>query len=1036
MLFFNLPRQILLLLLVHLTLASGFSHLPRNDESVNDVLQDVVTWDQYSIMVRGERVLFFSGEFHPFRLPSPGLWLDVFQKIKAAGFSGVSFYVNWGLIEGTPGEFRADGVFALEGFFDAATHAGIYLLARPGPYINSEVSGGGYPGWTSRLKGPIRSNATDWLDATSNYINNIGAIISKAQITNGGPIILFQPENEYTICAAALANLNLGSIGDLDELSACLDHYYMADVEAMWREAGITLPFIINDAFPIGNFAPGSGVGAGDIYGFDGYPLNWGVACFDPSNWNRANAIFPTLITNFTIHEQMSASTPFSIVEFQGGTAEPWGGAGPDACASMLNNEFERVLYKTVYSFRTTIFNLYMMFGGTNWGNLGHPLGYTSYDVGAAIDENRQVNREKYSELKLQANFLQVSPAYLTTVPSEGVFGVFTNNSDLVTTQLAATESNGAFYIVRHADWTTQSTAHYTLSVTVGGRNLTLPQMGGSLSLPGRDSKIHVIDYDVGGIELEYSTAEIFTWKKSASKTVLVLYGGAGETHEFAVPSYLGMPVSVEGDGVQYTQISGSVVVQWNVESSRRVVHFGNSLEVHLLWRNEAYQYWVHDLQRPEPIGNFVSASRINDTDASVIVKAGYLLRNATVSGNSLHLWGDFNETTTIEVITAPLTCGATLFFNGQQVNDTRYVNGRLTGSITYFRPEIIMPDFGSMEWKHLDSLPEIRADYDDGAWPILDKASTNNTRALTTPTSLYASDYGFHSGSLIYRGHYKATGNESSIFLSISGGNAFGHSVWLNSTYLGSWAGDPSEAIHNQTFVFASSLQPKGDYVITVLIDHMGLTESTFIGVEGSKEPRGILDYLLTGHPSQSDMTWKMTGNLGGEDYFDLSRGPRNEGAMFTERQGYHVPGAPLDNMQTRSPINDGEVGPGVGFYATTFDLDVPSGYDVPMSFVFTNASQGLNGTQADAYRVQLFVNGWQFGEYVNNIGPQVSFQVPEGILNYNGENYVALTLWSLESSGTKLGGLSLVVDQVVQSGYTKPFLVEGQSYTERFAY
>jgi hypothetical protein len=71
-----------------------------------------------------------------------------------------------------------------------------------------------------------------------------------------------------------------------------------------------------------------------------------------------------------------------------------------------------------------------------------------------------------------------------------------------------------------------------------------------------------------------------------------------------------------------------------------------------------------------------------------------------------------------------------------------------------------------------------------------------------------------------------------------------------------------------------------------------------------------------------------------------------------------------------------------------------------------------------------------------VNNIGPQVSFPVPEGILNYNGENYVALTLWSLESSGAKLGGLSLVVDQVVQSGYTKPFLVEGQSYTERFAY
>ena len=54
-------------------------------------LQDIVTWDEYSILVRGERILFFSGEFHPFRLPSPGLWLDVFQKIRALGYSGVSF---------------------------------------------------------------------------------------------------------------------------------------------------------------------------------------------------------------------------------------------------------------------------------------------------------------------------------------------------------------------------------------------------------------------------------------------------------------------------------------------------------------------------------------------------------------------------------------------------------------------------------------------------------------------------------------------------------------------------------------------------------------------------------------------------------------------------------------------------------------------------------------------------------------------------------------------------------------------------------
>lgn len=84
-------------------------------------------------MVRGERILVFSGEYHPFRLPVPGLWLDVFEKVKALGFSAVSFYVDWALLEGEPGVYRASGIFALEPFFEAASQAGIYLIARPGP---------------------------------------------------------------------------------------------------------------------------------------------------------------------------------------------------------------------------------------------------------------------------------------------------------------------------------------------------------------------------------------------------------------------------------------------------------------------------------------------------------------------------------------------------------------------------------------------------------------------------------------------------------------------------------------------------------------------------------------------------------------------------------------------------------------------------------------------------------------------------------------------------------------------------------------
>lgn len=91
-------------------------------------LQDIVTWDEHSLSIRGERVMIMSGELHPWRLV-PSLYDDIFQKINALGFNCVSFYVMWALLEASPGNFTAEGVFAYEPFFEAAQRAGIYLIA-------------------------------------------------------------------------------------------------------------------------------------------------------------------------------------------------------------------------------------------------------------------------------------------------------------------------------------------------------------------------------------------------------------------------------------------------------------------------------------------------------------------------------------------------------------------------------------------------------------------------------------------------------------------------------------------------------------------------------------------------------------------------------------------------------------------------------------------------------------------------------------------------------------------------------------------
>ena len=564
------------------------------------------------------------------------------------------------------------------------------------------------------------------------------------------------------------------------------------------------------------------------------------------------------------------------------------------------------------------------------------------------------------------------------------------------------------FYVARHAAYNSLASTSYRLTIPVGGANVTIPQLtdfGTSLTLNGRDSKIHVTDYDLGGINLQYSSAEIFTWAKYPTGTVLILYGGENEVHEFALPPSIGSP-NVYGSNAAVHQKDSATIIQWKVTPDRRIVSFPG-LTVYLLWRNDAYNYWVLDLPAASPIGNFTSSSK-----TKVIAKAGYLLRTATVSGNNLYLTGDLNATTTLEIIGGLPSKDCSVYFNNQPVSITESSSGTVAASIRFKAPSISLPNLPALTWKYVDSLPEVQPNYNDTAWTTCKLATSNNPRNLTTPTSLYASDYGYHTGSLIYRGHFISTGAESSLFLETQGGLAFGHSLWLDSTFIGSWAGIDKDQNYNGTYPLPT-LSSGSSHVITILIDHMGLDENWVVGGEMMKNPRGILRYQLADRP-QDVITWKMTGNLGGEQYADKTRGPLNEGALFAERQGYHLPSPPTSSWATGSPLA-GLPAPGVRFYTASFNLDMPTGYDIPLSFVFKNGTTGNANTSN--YRSMLFVNGYQFGKYVHNIGPQDSFSVPEGILNYHGTNWITVSLWALDAGGAKIEGLELVAGEVVQT-------------------
>lgn len=219
------------------------------------------------------------------------------------------------------------------------------------------------------------------------------------------------------------------------------------------------------------------------------------------------------------------------------------------------------------------------IYGGTNWGNLGYPGGYTSYDYAAAISETREINREKYSALKLIGNFLKVSPSYLDAVPGNASTTQYTQTADLTVTPLIGQNTHSAFFVVRHTDYASTSSTNYTLKLPTSAGTLTVPQLGGSLTLNGRDTKLHVTDYEVGTINVLYSTAEVLTWKKFHDYRVLIVYGGPGEHHEIAISSKsAAIVLSGEQSSILTKSVNGQSVISWDVSSSRIIVKVENLL--------------------------------------------------------------------------------------------------------------------------------------------------------------------------------------------------------------------------------------------------------------------------------------------------------------------------------------------------------------------------------------------------------------------------------------------------------------------------
>ncbi|KAJ5709905.1 CAZyme family GH35 [Penicillium malachiteum] len=948
--------------------------------ATSDNFTTEVTWDQYSLSVKGERVYIFSGEFHYMRLPVPEMWLDVFQKLRASGFNALSIYFFWSYHSASEGVFDFEnGAHDIQRVFDYAKEAGLYIIARPGPYINGETSAGGFALWASNGQmGESRTNEASYYDRWYPWIEQVGAIIAKNQITNGGPVILHQHENE------------------LQEPVHEADNYlvlYMEQITAAFDAAGVVIPSTSNekgmrdvswstDYEDVG--------GAVNVYGLDSYP--GGTSCTNPDSG------YTLVRTYYEWFHNYSYTQPEYLAEFEGGWFEGWGGYFYDDCFSEQSPQFADLYYKNNIGSRVMLQSLYMAYGGTNWGHSAAPVVYTSYDYDAPLRETREL-RDKIKQTKLIGLFTRVSKDLLK-VDMEGNGTSYTtsnDDTDIFTWVLRNPDTQAGFYVMAQDTSSSQDATSFSLNVNTSAGAITIP----NIELDGRQSKIIVTDYEIGTEStLLYSSAEILTYA-TLDEDVIVFYMNIGQQARFAFknpPSKLTFK-TYGTTNVNSTKSDGITEYTYTQEDGATVLKFSNGVIVYLLDKETAWTFYAV----PTTTNPHVTASE------HIFALGPYLVRNGSISGDTVSLVGDNANTTSLEVYVGNSKV-TKIEWNGKSITTKKTAYGSLTGTAPGAESvKINLPTLSS--WKSQDTLPEIQRDYDDSRWVICNKTtSVNSVTPLTYPV-LYAGDYGYAVGTYIYRGRFDGT-NATSANVTVQSGAGAGWAAWVNGAYVGGALGDVDLASTTATLTINQTLLEETDNVLTVVMDYMGHDEAS-VSPAGPQNPRGILGAWLFSSDSTLEFTsWRIQGNAGGEANIDPVRGPMNEGGLYGERLGWHLPGyTPPKTAGTDSPL-DGVASAEGRFYHTTFVLDLDDDLDVPIGLTL-GAADNTNAV------VQIFVNGYQFGHYLPWLGPQTVFPFPPGVINNQGTNTLAISLWALTDDGAKLDTVELTAYGVYRTGF-----------------
>lgn len=292
-------------------------------------------------LLDGQPLQIRCGEVHAPRVPRE-YWRHRLQMVKAMGLNTVCAYLFWNLHEPRPGEFEWTGQADAAEFCRIAQEEGLWVILRPGPYACAEWEMGGLPWWLLKHDDiALRSRDPRFIAATKRYLQEVGRVLGPLQITQGGPILMVQVENEYGFYSK--------------------DAEYMGELRQALLGAGFDVPL----------FACNPKQHLKDGYRADLFPVvNFGT---DPEGAFKAlREILPT--------------GPLMCGEFYPGWFDTWG------APHHLGNT-TRYLTDLGYMLKVgASFSIYMAHGGTTFGfNTGADRPFkpdtSSYDYDAPISE-------------------------------------------------------------------------------------------------------------------------------------------------------------------------------------------------------------------------------------------------------------------------------------------------------------------------------------------------------------------------------------------------------------------------------------------------------------------------------------------------------------------------------------------------------------------------------------------------------------------------------------------------------------------------